>query len=117
MPATYPKNDTTQVPEAACPRCGGWTQSGGMSHYAGFTTARFHGRTGCQCGLPTATLGYWVTRSGGHIIACCRDHAQHAAEREHEQLASNGPEPDDEANLEHGDTCSVCGVEFLGEQP
>lgn len=36
------------VPGAACPRCGGWTSSGGMSQYRNSTTP-VHGRTGCTC--------------------------------------------------------------------
>lgn len=36
------------TPAAACPRCGGWTSSGGMSQYRN-STVPVHGRTGCTC--------------------------------------------------------------------
>ena len=41
-------NDMENIPAAACPRCGGWTASGGMSHYHN-STAKIDGRTGCCC--------------------------------------------------------------------
>ena len=43
-------NDTTTVPAAACPRCGGWTSYGGMSQHSHNLTERVLGRTGCLCG-------------------------------------------------------------------
>lgn len=48
MTTTPAKNDLSSVPAAACPRCGGWTSSGGMSQYAKSSTPVL-GRTGCSC--------------------------------------------------------------------
>jgi hypothetical protein len=42
-------NDLTKIPAAACPRCGGWTQFGGMSQHAEATTPVLE-RTGCNAG-------------------------------------------------------------------
>ena len=39
------------IPAAACPRCGGWTASGGMSQHSG-SIVPVSGRTGCSCHLP-----------------------------------------------------------------
>jgi hypothetical protein len=36
------------VPAAACPRCGGWTNCGGMAQFSKATTPQ-HGRVGCTC--------------------------------------------------------------------
>ena len=36
------------VPAAACPRCGGWTATGGMSQFAD-SDQPIQGRTGCVC--------------------------------------------------------------------
>jgi hypothetical protein len=41
-------NDTTNIPAAACPRCGGWTAMGGCSQHSNAVTP-VHGRTGCVC--------------------------------------------------------------------
>ncbi len=38
----------TDRPAAACPACGGWTQSGGMSQFAEAVQPML-GRTGCAC--------------------------------------------------------------------
>jgi hypothetical protein len=46
--ATTTKNDLTNIPKAACSRCGGWTAYGGCSQYAN-SAVRFLGRTGCHC--------------------------------------------------------------------
>ena len=43
-----PSNEATKIPAAACPRCGGWTTTGGMSQYANNTTPVL-GRVGCDC--------------------------------------------------------------------
>ena len=40
-------NDLTNIPAAACSRCGGWTGFGGMSQYSQ-TRLRVIGRTGCD---------------------------------------------------------------------
>jgi len=45
---TKTKNDLTNIPAAACPRCGGWTGSGGMSQHRNSKTPVL-GRTGCTC--------------------------------------------------------------------
>ena len=42
-------NSLKNIPAAACPRCGGWTQFGGMSQHAEATTPVI-GRTGCNAG-------------------------------------------------------------------
>ena len=41
-------NDLSNIPAAACPACGGWTNKGGMSQYADSDTP-VSGRTGCVC--------------------------------------------------------------------
>ena len=45
---TEHKNDTSNVPAAACRRCGGWTTQGGMSQH-GTSNVPVMGRTGCDC--------------------------------------------------------------------
>lgn len=40
--------ESDPLPAAACPRCGGWTRSGGMSQHAN-ATEKVHGRIGCRC--------------------------------------------------------------------
>lgn len=42
-------NDMTNIPAAACGRCGGWTKFGGCAQHANSTTKRVLGRTGCSC--------------------------------------------------------------------
>lgn len=42
------KNDLTNIPAAACSKCGGWTGFGGMSQYA-HSTEKVLDRTGCIC--------------------------------------------------------------------
>ena len=42
------KNDLSNVPAAACNRCGGWTAKGGMSQHCDSIEA-VKGRTGCVC--------------------------------------------------------------------
>lgn len=44
-------NPMTNIPVAACPRCGGWTGYGGMSQYRNNVETRTIGRTGCVCGM------------------------------------------------------------------
>lgn len=41
-------NDLTDIPAAACNKCGGWTSFGGMSQHSKTTTPVL-GRTGCTC--------------------------------------------------------------------
>ncbi len=41
-------NDLTNIPAAACGRCGGWTGHGGMSQHR-FSEEKVLGRTGCTC--------------------------------------------------------------------
>ncbi len=41
-------NKMTNIPAAACPRCGGWTSFGGMSQFANSKVPAM-GRTGCTC--------------------------------------------------------------------
>lgn len=43
----------TKTPAAACPRCGGWTASGGMSQHHR-TTVPVMRRFGCVCTAPPA---------------------------------------------------------------
>lgn len=38
----------TQIPEAACKKCGGWTSFGGMAQYSQ-TITPILGRVGCIC--------------------------------------------------------------------
>ena len=51
------RNDTSNVPAAACPTCGGWHSSGGMSQHAHETTPVL-GRTGCTCNGGVNQLPY-----------------------------------------------------------
>jgi len=45
---TQTTNDMTNIPAAACKRCGGWTSFGGMSQHRDSETPVM-GRTGCTC--------------------------------------------------------------------
>lgn len=45
---THGKKVHWPLPAAACPRCGGWTNSGGMSQYSKSREV-IDGRTGCTC--------------------------------------------------------------------
>ena len=45
---TEHKNDMTNLPAAACRRCGGWTTQGGMSQYSRSAKLVMN-RTGCDC--------------------------------------------------------------------
>jgi len=42
------ENGMTDIPAAACNRCGGWTPMGGMSQYSN-SLIPITGRTGCTC--------------------------------------------------------------------
>ena len=46
-------NDLTNIPQAACGTCGGWTSFGGMSHRNDPFTRTME-RTGCTCRLRTS---------------------------------------------------------------
>ena len=48
------QNDLTNIPAAACPRCGGWTTYGGCAQHAA-SLVPGHGRTGCVCHAPKTT--------------------------------------------------------------
>jgi hypothetical protein len=52
-------------------------------------------------------------KSGGHVIACCQEHAERAALYQGEELASD--EPGDNADEECGDSCDVC--DLLDQEP
>lgn len=70
-------SNPTPIPAAACPRCGGWTSSGGCSQFAGSTTP-VHGRTGCTCTRkdkrgPPVKFGRGVENQYGDLVYASKD--------------------------------------------
>lgn len=57
----------SQVPAAACPRCGGWTSFGGMSQYSK-SVVEVLGRKGCICYVGATPLKeyVWGWSTGGY---------------------------------------------------